>query len=528
MAAPAHAQVAPAAEISPADLSAYARARAAEAAGAADTAAAGYAIALADVPGDTKLAYLAYRQALAAGDYALATRAMNVLVKVDAAPPDTALLGFAVALKARDRVGVDAALERMRAGPLQFMEPVLKAWLAFERHEEVFAGLDVKGGSAITRRYAMANRALLLIASRKTDEGLAALRPMLGEGGDDNQDLKIDAVLLLDMTGAQAEADALLNETRGASKSLRRQASRGAQPGAAFGAAHLFLSLAAELSEQDAGPLSIVLTRTALLLDPGEDRARLYLAEALSRGGSDRLALDVLGQVRKDGPFGRGAAKGVVSALRRAGHIREAIAGARRLAEDRDSTSADAQVYGDLLAGNNQFGAAAAAYGVALKRAGGDGGWYLNFLQGTALDRAGRWPEALGALRRAVTLAPGQPTALTYLGFAQVEHRENLAEAQALLERARRLRPDDAEIADSLARAYYLRGDVIRALPLLERAAQADPGGSLVNEHLGDAYWTLGRRYEARYAWRAAVIYADASAATRIQAKLAGGLTASN
>ncbi|MEI9926782.1 MAG: hypothetical protein WDN44_02570 [Sphingomonas sp.] len=73
-------------------------------------------------------------------------------------------------------------------------------------------------------------------------------------------------------------------------------------------------------------------------------------------------------------------------------------------------------------------------------------------------------------LRRAVALAPDEPEALNALGYAQLEHGADLAGAQALLEHASRLKPDDAAIADSLARAYYRRGDVARALPLLERA----------------------------------------------------------
>ena len=40
-----------------------------------------------------------------------------------------------------------------------------------------------------------------------------------------------------------------------------------------------------------------------------------------------------------------------------------------------------------------------------------------------------------------------------------------------------------------------------------------------------DAYFKAGRRYEARYAWQAALVYADAAATTRIAAKMETGLT---
>ena len=99
-----------------------------------------------------------------------------------------------------------------------------------------------------------------------------------------------------------------------------------------------------------------------------------------------------------------------------------------------------------------------------------------------------------------------------------------MAEGKRLLERASALRPDDPAITDSLGWAYYRSGDAARAVPLLERAAQGDPGNSTINEHLGDAYWAAGRRFEARYAWRAAAIHAQGEQQARLAGKLADGL----
>jgi Flp pilus assembly protein TadD len=87
------------------------------------------------------------------------------------------------------------------------------------------------------------------------------------------------------------------------------------------------------------------------------------------------------------------------------------------------------------------------------------------------------------------------------------------------------LRPDDPAITDSLGWVYYLRGDVPKAIETLERAVAGEPSEPTINEHLGDAYWTAGRRYEARYAWQAALVYADKEDASRISRKLDTGLT---
>ena len=53
----------------------------------------------------------------------------------------------------------------------------------------------------------------------------------------------------------------------------------------------------------------------------------------------------------------------------------------------------------------------------------------------------------------------------------------------------------------------------------------SDPTISETSEHLGDAYWSVGRRVDARYTWSAALVQAgDDDAIKRLKAKIADGL----
>ncbi|WP_033919842.1 tetratricopeptide repeat protein [Sphingomonas sp. 37zxx] len=507
-----------------ASLAAYVRARAAAADGAADIAARGYAIALAADPGNEVIAIRAFREGMAVGDIDLARRALSVLERSKVAPADTVMLRYADRVRARDWAGARAAAVEVSQGPLDFVGPVLLAWVAFEEGAaDPAAELVPSEANIIARRYAAENRALLLIAQGQYAVAADALSTLLGND-QASLDLRLNAAALFHGKRQGKLARELLAGSDPVLVAQRERLGRGVKAGAAFGASRLFTRLAADLGREEASPLSILLSRTALLLDPADDRARLLLADTLSQQRSGTRALTLLDMISPKSPFAGVAKSARVTVLTRMEDATGALAVAKGLAQAPGATAEAAQAYGDLLIEQNQFADAAAAYALAMTRAGDGADWVLNLQRGGALEQAGRWDEALPFLRRAVELAPQEPVALNYLGYAQVERGENLAEGQALLEQASAMRPDDPSITDSLGWAYVQRGQWDKGLPLLEQAAAAEPADVTINEHLGDAYWRTGRRYEARYAWRAAAVQAEGDDAKRLAAKLADGL----
>ena len=154
--------------------------------------------------------------------------------------------------------------------------------------------------------------------------------------------------------------------------------------------------------------------------------------------------------------------------------------------------------------------------------------WPLLLLQANALEEADRWPEAKAALQQALALAPDQPLLLNFMGYAKLERGEDLDAAEAMIRKASELAPDDASITDSLGWAQFKRGKIDDAIATLQRAAEKDPDQAEIQEHLGDALYKSGRRYEARFAWNAALITAEDDVAARVKAKLAAGLTPAN
>ena len=107
-------------------------------------------------------------------------------------------------------------------------------------------------------------------------------------------------------------------------------------------------------------------------------------------------------------------------------------------------------------------------------------------------------------LLRALELSPEQPYVLNYLGYTWAEQGKNLDRAKAMLLRATELRPQDGNIADSLGWVLFRLGDLPGAVTWLEKAVELESRNSVMNDHLGDAYWAAGRQREARFQWRRA------------------------
>ncbi len=66
----------------------------------------------------------------------------------------------------------------------------------------------------------------------------------------------------------------------------------------------------------------------------------------------------------------------------------------------------------------------------------------------------------------------------------------------------------------------------------MERAAELEPVDPIVNDHLGDVLWAVGRKVEARFQWRRALSFIDPDnvpkelSPERIRRKLDVGLDA--
>jgi tetratricopeptide (TPR) repeat protein len=516
-------------------LRSYVEARAAASTGALDQASRSYVEALAAAPGNNILAANAMSHAVAAGDRALAVRAATLLSATGQASPEVRLTLLAEALRTRDWRAANGQIDRIAADEVfSFMAPVLRAWVAVgSRNGDPVAILDAAGNNAIAQGYIPEQRALIRLIRGRGDAA-SEFAAQADAAGPRAQRLRIAGAAYLARRGDRREALALLAGTgepiaRARALIEARRPVRGEISTASAGVAEFLARLALDLNSQEARPLALSFARMATFLAPENSETWLIVAELLANLERSDAALAALAHVAPDDPFAGAALDIRTGLLAAAGRGDEAIRLARAAAGAPGARVSDWTRLGALYVELDRPGEGATAYERAIAIV-GDGAaeqplWALWLVKGGAHERAGNWADGLAGLRRAYELAPEQPMVLNYLGYAQLERRENVAEATRLVAEAHRLAPDNAAIADSLGWAHFLAGDYPRAIALLEQAAAGEPADTTINEHLGDAYFRAGRRIEARFAWRAGLVHAEGADAVRIRAKIDAGLT---
>ncbi len=138
------------------------------------------------------------------------------------------------------------------------------------------------------------------------------------------------------------------------------------------------------------------------------------------------------------------------------------------------------------------------------------------------------WNDGIAVARALFAEQPDSVTRLNTLGYALIQRPQGLEEGYRLLWRGFNYGQMDYAVVDSLGWAYYQYGHFDQARALIERARDlsiADPNSEIL-DHLGDVYWRLNRRDEARTTWRQALdARPDAIRRRDIERKLQRGLT---
>ena len=147
----------------------------------------------------------------------------------------------------------------------------------------------------------------------------------------------------------------------------------------------------------------------------------------------------------------------------------------------------------------------------------------LLFNRAAAYEGLKQYGKAANQLRKLFIIEPNNAEALNFLGYVYAEQGIRLNEAEDLIRRALKQKPDDGYYLDSLAWVYYKRGEYSKALGFQQKAVRKIPDDPVMQEHLGDILWQANQHEAARSAWKQALKLGHEEAG-RVQKKISKGL----
>ena len=512
----------------------YTLGRLADVAGADAKALQSYSAALVADPASVPIALRTYRQAVESGQKELALRAARMLDTQKALPADGRILLISESFAKADWRGAELQIDRLEeSGTFAFLSPVLRAWMLFgSGRGDPLAALEVRSADGLSANFAQEHRGILLLAMKQPTEGIAAINALRSFGMAEARTVQLrlaGAARLMDIKNRAAALELLAGDD--AILALAREEIAAGRPllGAVSrpntGVAMLLARLSSDLIRDNASPVAVTLSQLGQFADASYQPGKLVLARAFAanrKADAALAALDALGQGRLIAALSQELRFDLLLDAERYDTVLD-LAKAR--AGKADATAYDVARLGEVLSRMKRHSDAAASYIRAIDMiAGPDKSrpvpWNLWLLLGREYDLGNDWTRARPALERAVALGPDEPSALNHLGYAMLVNGGSVSEATRLIEKASQLRPGDAAISDSLGWALFRGGQFDRAIQILEGAVATDATVAEISEHLGDAYWAAGRRIDARYAWRAALVQADEGEAKRLTSKI--------
>ncbi len=385
-------------------------------------------------------------------------------------------------------------------------------------------------GDKIVDYFGMLSQAHLYERAKRFDEAETDFKVLTG--GDSPSDIMVLAYGgFLERRGRKPDAQALYakalaNQPRNSgliAAQARASANRSTAPAAPSlkqGAALGVVASAANMVAAKQDELALVYLRLALRLDPDLNSAWLMVGDVLQASGDPAAARLAYGKPKPgSAEFAAGRAK-LAWSYQADKDTETAIKLAREAAAGGDE---DAKItLADLLRANEKYLESA---DILTTLIGPNPDWRLLFSRGTSYDRAGRWADGERDLKAALALSPDDPELLNYLGYSWIDRGENLAAALAMVQKAVGTNPNSGAMVDSLGWAYYRLGDFKKAVETLENAVELQAGDPDINNHLGDAYWRVGRRDEAGFQWhRVLSLEPEAKMKAEVEQKIASGL----
>ncbi len=144
-----------------------------------------------------------------------------------------------------------------------------------------------------------------------------------------------------------------------------------------------------------------------------------------------------------------------------------------------------------------------------------------NYLKAVCLDKLNKWEQSKKILINLISKNPNDAYALNYLSYSMAIRDEDLIKAKKLITKALEIEKNNGFFLDTLGWIQFKLNDIDKAVRSLQLAIEFEPNNSEIIDHLGDIYYKIGRKKEAIYEWKRALIgNADDKLKKNIKSKL--------
>ncbi|GAB5489531.1 MAG: tetratricopeptide repeat protein [Parasphingorhabdus sp.] len=518
-------------------LQQFVEARLAEVGGQSEAALSIYQDSLKQEPDNILVAGKTYVRAIESGNWPLALKAVRSIELGGSLEKEMPALLFGEAFRTRNWRSAETALEELvELGNFAFLEPILRNWIYVAKGSNSDISFETLEKDRTASYYFNEQRILLLLASGENTGALRALRDVIEQNNvrmspirmiaarhflaNDQEDIA-KGILVAQGTAGERRLLEMIESGRGQQAQQRVTGK--------IGAAFSFHRLSTDLSTQRAEFLALVMAQIASSIVGKNDFDQLVLGRAYSASNNGEKARNIYKKIGMTSPYYIIARNAEIRSFISDDRFSDALQRIEMQISDQPKLPELHILKGQVFQSKGDLKSAAKAFEYAVFLAEKANyseptlaSYYLTL--GSAQEQSGLWPAGLRSLERANELLPNSANILNYLGYAQLERRENTAAAMLAIRQAHKLRSSSAAITDSLGWAYFIIGEHDKAVSYLEKALAGQPQDPTINEHLGDAYWTVGRKFEARYAWKTAKLFAEEADSKRLLTKIDLGL----
>ncbi|WP_456434349.1 tetratricopeptide repeat protein [Thermosulfuriphilus sp.] len=252
---------------------------------------------------------------------------------------------------------------------------------------------------------------------------------------------------------------------------------------------------------------------------PDDPRIHFYLGLAYETKGDLKKAISQYATISEDSNFYSEALNRQALCLSRLGKEDEAVfllEGAIKRFPDKVQFR---RTLASIYESQGRFDKAEEAIREALKLVPEDTSLLLELAY--ILERASRREEALKVALKVLEKEPENPAALNFVGYTWADMGIKLDEAEEMIKKALKARPNDGYIIDSLGWVYYRKGQYKKAFQELKKAVSLTPDDPIINEHLADVCVKLGYYQRAlKYYEKARSLYQKDKDHKRLKKKI--------